>query len=232
MTTISTESKKWIAFDAAGTLFEPAEPVENIYADCFSMLGFGLPESTWKTAFKRAFELTPEPIYTGSGSGDEVEKNWWRDLVQRAADSTGIRPDPETMADAFDELFEFYEEGAAWKLFPETKAVLVELKAAGFGLGVVSNFDSRIHRVLDELGIRKHFDFVLTSADVGARKPDPTILRKFFETAGASAVDCCLVGDSLKMDGGAAEAAGIAFFHVDRPARSLTDFAEWHRENF
>ncbi|MEK6232496.1 MAG: hypothetical protein N2A42_11655 [Luteolibacter sp.] len=69
----ATETK-WIAFDAAGTLFETAEPVENVYADCFSTLGFGLPEKTWKTAFRRAFELTPDPIYAEPGKGDETEK--------------------------------------------------------------------------------------------------------------------------------------------------------------
>lgn len=225
-------ARKWIAFDAAGTLFETAEPVEDIYADCFSTLGFGLPESTWKKAFHRAFEITPDPIYPQNGDGNDTEREWWHDLVRRAADAAGIRPDPETMEQAFDELFDHYASGSAWKLFPETEAVLSSLKSAGIGLAVVSNFDFRIHRILKDLGISGHFDLVLTSADVRARKPSPLILEKLFSETGATPSDCCLTGDSLSADKGAAEAAGIRFFHIDRPAADLADFQRWHAETF
>ncbi len=224
--------RKWIAFDAADTLFCPAEPVENIYADCFSTLGYGLPESTWKKAFLKAFTLTPDPIYPESGDGEDVEKGWWRDFVRRAAEATGTRPDPESMEQAFEELFDHYASGSAWKLFPETESVLTSLKAEGTGLAITSNFDSRIHRVIKELGIAGHFDFVLTSADVRARKPSPLIIEKLLTDAAAAPSDCCLAGDSLSADKGAAEAAGIAFFHIDRPATDLTNFAEWHRGSF
>ena len=217
-----------IAFDAAGTLFETAEPVEDVYADCFSTLGFGIPEATWKKAFSRAFSITPDPIYPESGSGHEVEKEWWRDLVRRAAQATGIRPDPETMSMAFDELFDFYSTGYAWKLFPETESVLTSLKKEGHVLAVTSNFDSRIHQVLQDLGIDGHFDHILTSADVKARKPSPRILEKLLAETSTAPSDCCLVGDSLTADKGAADAAGITFYHVNRPEKSLHDFAEWH----
>ncbi|QTN30840.1 HAD-IA family hydrolase [Akkermansiaceae bacterium] len=229
---MKTNDRKWIAFDAAGTLFETAEPVENVYADCFSTLGFGLPESTWKTAFHRAYEITPDPMYGDSGNWDAAEKQWWRDLVGNAAISSGIRPDPATMDDAFGELFAHFASGSAWKLFPETHSVLSSLKAKGIGLAIVSNFDSRLHGILGELGIAAQFDHVITSADVGARKPSPTILSRLMETTAANPADCCLVGDSLTADGGAAEAAAMPFFHIDRPRTDLAAFAEWHEARF
>jgi len=221
--------KRWIAFDAAGTLFEPAEPVENIYADCFSNFGFSLPKEKWKTAFKRAFEITSDPDYSGNIAGETVEKNWWRDIVHNSTEATGIRPDPDTMAAAFEELFDHYAAGSAWKLFPETAAILTSLKSESIGLAVTSNFDMRLHRVLTELGISSHFDFVLTSADAGARKPSPLILNKFMEQAETATEDCCMVGDSLFTDGGAAKAAGIGFYCLDRPSRTLDEFARWFR---
>ena len=146
--------KQWIAFDAAGTLFEPAEPIENIYADGFSTLGFGLPEARWKSAFERAFRITPDPEYSGREDGEAVEKEWWRAIVRNSAEATGIHPDPDTMATAFEELFGHYATGAAWKLFPETESILASLKSQSIGLAVTSNFDSRLHRVLAERGSR------------------------------------------------------------------------------
>lgn len=229
---MTTATKKWIALDAAGTLFDTAEPVENIYADCFSMHGFGIPESTWKKAFVKAFNLTPDPIYEESADGDAVEREWWQDLVRRAAEATGTRPDPETMTEAFDELFEHYSVGSAWKLFPETEAVLTSLKSKGCGLVITSNFDSRIHRVIEELGIAHHFDMILTSSMVRARKPSPLVLEMMMSESGAELADCCLAGDSLSADKGAAEAAGILFYHIDRPHSDLNSFEKWHEQRF
>jgi putative hydrolase of the HAD superfamily len=225
-------AKKWIAFDAAGTLFETADPVEKIYAECFATHGFPLPKATWKKAFRQSFNTTPDPIYPGDGDGEEAERNWWRDLVGCAVESAGISPDHEIMEKAFGELFDHYAAGSAWKLFPETETILTSLESKGIGLAVASNFDFRIHRILRELGISGHFDLVLTSADVGARKPSPLILRRLLSETDSTPSNCCLTGDSLHADKGAADAAGIRFFHIDRPNTDLNDFHLWHAETF
>jgi putative hydrolase of the HAD superfamily len=224
--------KHWIAFDAVGTLFGMAEPVGKTYADCFSTFGFRLPESIWKNAFHEAFSATPDPAYPETGDGEAVEKEWWRDLVRNAGHATGIRPDAQTMTEAFEGLFEYYATGAAWKAFPETESVLSSLKSKGIGLGVASNFDYRIHSVMEETGLSRYFEFVLTSADVSARKPSPKLLERFMEKAEVEKGDCCLVGDSGEADGGAAQAAGIDFFHLQRPDQDLNDFVRWHHERF
>lgn len=223
---------KWIALDAAGTLFRTAQPVESIYAACFSAHGHDVPEITWKNAFGQAFKITPDPIYPDRQNREHVEKQWWRDLVSNAAHLTGIRPDAHTMEAAFGELFAHYASGSAWELFPETAAALAALKSRAISLAVVSNFDSRLHRVLGELGIAGSFDLILTSADAGARKPSPAIIRTFIEKAGADPSSCCLAGDCLNADRGAAESAGIDFFHINRPKTDLNDFQKWHRARF
>lgn len=42
-------------------------------------------------------------------------------------------------------------------------------------LGVITNFDSRSHRILHDTGIRPYFDFVLVSHEAQISKPDPSI---------------------------------------------------------
>ncbi len=217
-----------IAFDAAGTLFEPAEPVASVYAGCFGSHGHRVAEADWKKAFLTAFSETPDPTYPAPGDGEAVETEWWRAVVANAATATGFDTDCGDFAGIFDELFDHYAAGSAWKLFPETVEVLQAFREDGVKMTVVSNFDSRLCRVLDELGIRRFFDHVLTSADVAARKPDPAILLKAIELTGAKASTCCLAGDSISADGGAARACGVRFFHIDRPGSDLSDFRKWH----
>ncbi|MFK7849539.1 MAG: HAD-IA family hydrolase [Akkermansiaceae bacterium] len=219
----------WIAFDAADTLFETFEPVENVYARCFEKLGYSATPSLWKSAFRKAFVITPEPVYVDSESGEETEKNWWHRVVRACVFETGISPSTEDLNTAFEELFAHYASGAAWKLFPETEQVLKSLSTARTKMAVTSNFDSRLHQVLVDLDISKYFEKILTSADVGARKPSPRILEKLMREFGISKTDLCLVGDSAKADGGAAEAVGIPFFHLIRPNQNLSNFLYWHQ---
>lgn len=222
----------WIALDAAGTLFEPTEPVAKIYADCFAQHGHTASEDEWNKSFKTAFSQTPDPIYLAPGDGEAEEKEWWKSVVTNSAKATGFDPTNPAFEEIFDQLFNHYAAGSAWKLFPETKSVLTTFRDLGVKMAVVSNFDSRIHQVLEELEISHLFEFTLTSADVAARKPDPAILLKMLKISGANPSNCCLVGDSLTADGGAANAAGIPFFHINRPDQNFTHFENWYSSRF
>ncbi|MGJ8641881.1 MAG: HAD-IA family hydrolase [Luteolibacter sp.] len=227
-----SQDKLWIAFDAAGTLFEPAEPVANIYAERFSKHGFDIPTTAWKSAFGKAFLTAPDPIFPENGDGEAIEKDWWLQLVLQAAKSVGIQPNNDAVTTAFEEIFAYYATGASWKLFPETEAVLTSLKSKGISLAITSNFDSRIHRVAEELGIAQHFEQILTSADARARKPSPQIIHKLYELTGATSTNTCLTGDSLTHDKGAAETAKIPFYHINRPATDLSTFETWFTGSF
>ncbi|MDP4625294.1 MAG: HAD family hydrolase [Akkermansiaceae bacterium] len=224
--------KLTIAFDAAGTLFEPAEPVADIYAERFSKHGFNIPPAIWKNAFGKAFLTAPDPIFPKNGDGEAIEKDWWFQLVLQAAKTVGIQHNTAAVTSAFEEIFAYYATGASWKLFPETETVLTSFKSKGISLAITSNFDSRIHRVIEELGIAHHFDLILTSADARARKPSPNIIHKLFDETGAAPTNTCLTGDSLTHDKGTAEAAGIPFYHINRPTTDLLTFETWYSETF
>lgn len=222
----------WIAFDAAGTLFEPAEPISEVYATYFSKHHLHIPPSSWKPAFRNAFLTAPDPIFHPDTGSEATEKHWWRQLVEQAATTIGIPPHHPAISPAFEEIFAHYATGASWQLFPETLTTLTTLRSQGISLAITSNFDSRIHRVLHELDLTKHFHLILTSADAQARKPSPRILQKLLAHTGANPAKTCLTGDSLHHDQGAATAAAIPFYHIDRPTTDLTTFTTWHRETF
>ncbi len=219
----------WIAFDAAGTLIEPAEPVARVYARVFSKHGQAVEEAALKGAFKAAFTRTPDPIYVAVEDGERIEKQWWRAVVSHVAKGAGIHCPPDEI---FEELYSYYAAGKAWRVFDDVPSAVDAFRAAGMKMAVLSNFDFRLHRVLHETGIADYFELVITSADVGARKPDPRILHRFLRDAGVAREDVCLVGDSETADGGAAEACGVPFFHLFRPEVSMVDFVKWHAQTF
>jgi putative hydrolase of the HAD superfamily len=94
--------------------------------------------------------------------------------------------------------------------YPEVERVLRELRGRGVGLVVVSNWDVSLHEVLARTGLAALVDGAVTSAELGAAKPDPAIFAAALELAGGVAPrDALHAGDSLDADVAGARAAGL-----------------------
>jgi putative hydrolase of the HAD superfamily len=102
--------------------------------------------------------------------------------------------------------------------FPDAAPVLGALRAGGIHTAVVSNWDCSLGEVLAGLGLGGLLDAVLTSAEAGARKPDPRIFRMALERTRVPAERAILVGDSLDVDVAGGQAAGIRSLLLDRYA--------------
>ena len=72
-----------------------------------------------------------------------------------------------------------------------------------------------VRALLDPADIGEHLEFIVTSADVGAAKPDPTVVRVALERLGVPAARALVVGDAIS-DRQAAFAAGVSFVATDR----------------
>lgn len=214
-----------LLFDAAGTLIEPAEPVEEVYARHAAGFGLNLEAAAIREAFGHAFGSSGDPAWNLHPEGDGAEREWWRQVVGLTLDRAAGRSLPgELVDDCFNALFAHYESPAAWRVFPEVPGVLDQAAHEGFRVAVVSNFDRRLHRILDGWGL--DFEFVLTSADARRRKPDPSIFRQALGRLGLSPDEVLHAGDSTLADGAGARAAGIEPYLLDRPGKDLCGFLE------
>lgn len=93
--------------------------------------------------------------------------------------------------------------------FAEVPDALRALRASGARLIVVSNWDVSLGAALDAAGLTSLLDGVVSSAEVGARKPDAAIFARALELAGAAPAEAVHVGDSPDYDVAGARAAGI-----------------------
>ena len=59
--------------------------------------------------------------------------------------------------DYFDEVFEAFACGLHWKIDTELLPVLKDLKSLGYELGIISNFDTRLFQILQDLSLRSFF---------------------------------------------------------------------------
>ena len=91
-----------------------------------------------------------------------------------------------------------------------------ELKAAGYGVYLLSNASVRQHEYWPRIPGAALFDGTLISCDVGFIKPEPGIYRAFLEKFGLRAEECFFV-DDMPMNVEGARRCGFdgAVFHGD-----------------
>jgi putative hydrolase of the HAD superfamily len=187
-----------IFFDAAGTLFEVRGSVGRIYSAIASSYGVETDPDALDLAFATAFRAKSEQGFSCmKGDRTTEEKRWWFEVVSEVF---GNSMPPEAFLNYFDEVFEYFRTAEAWRLFPDTRPALENLRAIGYRLGIISNFDSRLTDLLVNLGIGHLFERMILSWHAGIAKPDPGIFMKGTEAMGVEPGDALHVGDSLEDD--------------------------------
>jgi putative hydrolase of the HAD superfamily len=209
-----------VLFDAAGTLLELREPVGESYARIAAGYGARVPASRLEEAFRRILAAAPPMAFPGEAPAQVAarERAWWRDVVRgtfRAADGAARFTDFEA---CFETLWRHFASPDAWRLAPGAEAALTALARAGLRLGVLSNFDQRLHGLLAGLGIQDRFEVVVLPADAGAAKPAARIFEVALARLGLPAGAVLYVGDDADHDVAAARAAGLRAVRVSGPA--------------
>lgn len=103
--------------------------------------------------------------------------------------------------------------------YSDAPDALVELRAAGHRLVVVSNWDVSLHDMLRTTGLGVLVDAAISSAEARVRKPDPAIFRRALALGGAhggGGRPGLHAGDSFELDVVGARAAGLEAVLVAR----------------
>jgi putative hydrolase of the HAD superfamily len=208
-------------FDAAGTLFEPREPIGRTYARLAQQFGVDASETAVAAGFRQAFRDAPGLAFgPGHTPGElrRLEREWWRMRVAETFAALGSFANFDAY---FDTLFDYFADPAHWVADNEAAAMLQRLKDRGIKLGVISNFDYRLYRILGGLDLTRHFDSITISSEAGYAKPRREVFEAALSCAGLNAHDAMHIGDSEHLDFTPAGAAGMAAVLIDRD-RPLT----------
>lgn len=100
--------------------------------------------------------------------------------------------------------------------YPDVLPALRELRERGPALVIASNWDCSLPEWLGPTGIMELVDGVVTSAEVGAAKPDPRVFERALAIAGAAPGEAVHVGDKVDNDVEGARAAGVRAILVQR----------------
>ena len=207
-----------IFLDAVGTLFGVAGSVGAIYADLAAQQGIAIDPDRLNRAFFRSFKAAPPMVFGGSDclSIVDQEYQWWRRVAQQTYSSAGAIDEFPNFDRFFADLYAHFATATPWVVYADVPAALQRWQRQGIELGVISNFDSRLYRVLDALQLAHYFQSITLASEAGVAKPDPEIFRVALQKHGCEAVSAWHVGDSQGDDVAGATAAGLRPIWVQR----------------
>ena len=106
--------------------------------------------------------------------------------------------------------------GVTFALYDDVLSTLKTLKERKFVLGLLTNLNKDMNTICRELGLEPYLDFVVTSGEVGADKPESPIFLAALQRAGVNASEAVHVGDQYNLDVIGARGVGITPILIDR----------------
>lgn len=146
--------------------------------------------------------------HSASSGSRQAYVGWARDTLNMAKKAgPGVSIAAELAPRMVPALEQFHQ--APMVPLPGAVACLRVLKQAGFIIAVCSNWGWDLSDDLGPTGLAAEVDFLVTSAQVGYRKPHPRIYQFTMGLAGFRAGETVFVGDSLRADVLGAQRVGI-----------------------
>lgn len=192
-----------VTFDVGGTLINPWPSVGDVYVEVAAEFGVEASPDFINWNFKDAWKSRHNFDYTQSA---------WFEIVRESFGVQGA----ELPDEFFPAVYERFAQPDVWIVYGDVIRTLEDLAAREVKLGIISNWDDRLIPLLERLGLKKYFDTIIVSCNVGFTKPSPVIFEQAVRWLKVLPENLLHVGDSPKEDIDGASAAG---FHTRQIAR-------------
>lgn len=206
-----------VFFDAGETLVHPHPSFPELMAEVLRREGHDvdpdfLIRRVHVVSDRFAKAARDDELWTTSA---ERSRRFWLSVYEVFLGECGL-PTDDGLAEA---LYAEFTDLANYRLFDDVPEVLERLHVAGLTLGVVSNFEEWLERLLEELDVARFFDVRAISGVEGIEKPDPRIFELALERAGVRAEESAYVGDNPVFDVDPPRALGMFPVLIDRRGR-------------
>ena len=209
-----------VFFDAGETLVHPHPTFPDLFSQILGREGhhvapelirdkIGIVSERFAQAARENELWTTSPVKSRAIWHDVYEIfNYWKSHDFRDL-SDGL----------IDVVYGEFTDLANYRVFEDVPPVLDRLVRGGLTLGVISNFEEWLERLLDALEVGRFFPVRVISGMEGVEKPDPRIFDLALERAGVEAAESAYVGDSPVFDVAPAAAVGMFPVLIDRRDR-------------
>lgn len=230
MLTKNLRKFKLITFDCTNTLLYFKNPPELQYLETAAAHGISedvFDKNLMKENFRQQFKEMSQK-HPNFGRYSINWENWWQKLVVNVLTQSSRKPqDRQLLETIATKLIHQFKTRDCWGKFEKSNELITALKKAGKTVGAISNFDPRLHDVLNDMELPK-LDFVLTSYEAGVAKPNPEI---FYLALKASKLnidpsEALHIGNEVKKDFDAAINAGWSAVLINSDVKIQPSFKD------
>lgn len=199
---VKTSKYKAVLFDFYNTLVYVDPEVRGKIVDILAKR-VGVKKNEWSNV---ANTLTPK-YFTGQ---IKTSREYYISILKEL----GKYPTEDLLSEL--EKLEYANRYEAITTYPETHKVLTELKNLNIKLSLISNCSCTIFNILEFLDLRKYFDVLSLSCEVGILKPEPEIYLYAVRKLNLEPQDCLFVGDGDHQELDGAKNVGITACKINQ----------------
>jgi putative hydrolase of the HAD superfamily len=145
-----------------------------------------------------------------SGQQSNPDAQYWKLFLGGFLDSLGIQDNEIANEMAFE-----WRSARNWTRVASGTTEVLDRLADRYELGVISNSDGTMERLLKAIGLSRYFRTIVDSGTVGHQKPSLEIFRLALESMSAKPHESVYVGDIYSVDYIGATEAGMKAVLID-----------------
>ncbi len=207
-----------VFFDAGETLIHPHPSFPELFAIVCRRRGVDIDAALVAEVQERLaphlIDLAEDTGVTQPSLDPAASRTFWTFLYRRFLQELGIH-----QQDLADDLYDTFSDSTSYKVFDDVLPSLERLQDEGYRIGLISNFEGWLQKILVEQELGETFEVSVISGLEGVEKPDPQIYRLAIERAGVDPALSVHVGDSVAMDVLPSREAGMNPVLLDRVGR-------------
>ena len=165
---------KLITIDATNTIFRFKEPPPAIYQRFAVKHQVSCESKTLVPKFLKSFSNVNQKWSHFGATAHVSSRDWWYEVIYgtfEGHDKSKVKPLAK-------DLYEYYETSEPYLVYKDFEPFAQHWKdISGRGLVVISNYDRRLPKILDNLDLVKYFDDIITSEEAKASKPEARIFN-------------------------------------------------------
>jgi putative hydrolase of the HAD superfamily len=201
-----------VIFDFYGTVAEHDGGGLHL-AELMRERGYDLPPELARRYWQEGLDGTEHDDHSQSR---EHYTAWQRSRLLELLAECGV---PPAAALELAHRIEAPDAKGAMEAYPDAADVLGALRTRGVAVAICSNWDWDLRESVEQSGLHEHFEVIVSSAWVGARKPHPRIYEHTLSAIGARAERTLFVGDTWNCDVEGPLASGMTPVYVRREHR-------------
>lgn len=203
-----------VFFDVDFTLIEPGPAFQGRgYQEFCARRNVCVDPALFAAAVTAASALLDR---TGGMYDPQIFVDYTRRIIE------GMGGAGDGVAQAARDIYDAWSACQHFTLYQDVRDVLVELRARGLTIGLISNTERCLSSFQTHFGLEGLFSVTVSSAAHGYMKPHPSIFEAALRLAATSAEDAMMVGDSLDHDVDGARRLGMRAVLLSRAGAPVT----------